>query len=142
MSYAGIVGEGGIRVTAWISEEPADTFVYTYQIENTTSKRAYIQWEVLDIAASGSWNGMQLFVLDPQESREFVLRSKLLPVEVDRQVKVLKEHDDESIAKRALERESGFTASSGKNPTLVFDMGFGATGFLPRKYLDEMRKRD
>lgn len=137
-SYFSVGGDVQFVVEAKVSEnKEAGEFTYWHRITNNGKKEIYVQWEVADKLRTGWWNRMTLIPFKPGESREFVLKSKLLPTQINRPVWGFKKGYDR--ADEALEKDYGFSMSGDKSKVWHKDFGIDATGFIPRKFLKELK---
>lgn len=126
------VGDKKFIISTKLSEDREKSeFVYRYRLTNELRVKAYFQWDILDQATGvlGVWNGYYTIILMPGETKNFVLRSPLLPAFRSARARVLVEDD-------------GF----GGNPMAVEGgvlllrpyMGSDAAGFLPEKWLKDL----
>jgi hypothetical protein len=113
-------------------------FVYWYQMTNDTKHTIRLQWEILDKAVSGSYAMMNLVPLPAGTSRQFILRSKLLPGYADKTVRVFVDTRRKHTVSWQIFKEKG-SASVVKSlpPFLSSTQGFGASGYLPEAYINE-----
>lgn len=133
-SSLSVGGDVQLIVEAKISEsKETGEFTYWHRITNKGKKEIYMQWEIIDRLKAGLWPELVLVSFNPGESREFVLKSKLLPTMVDKPVRGFKKGYDRDD--KELDKDYGFSMSGDKDNVLHVDFGMGATGFIPRKFL-------
>ena len=135
-SYFSVGGAVQFVVEAKLSEnKETGEFTYWHRITNKGKKEVYVQWEVVDKLRTGWWNGMTVIPFKPGESREFVLKSKLLPAMVNKPVRGF----EKGFGQNDKELAEGWDFSMSGDTSGVFHriFGMGANGFIPRRFLKD-----
>ncbi len=125
--------DGEIEAEYKLTEDTAtQEFTYYYRITNRYKKKMFVRWATLDVLF---FNTKTIVPLEPEETREFRLKTKLLPTQRDRSLCIFAVHDwllDYFTKERKLELD-------GNKDLYLNNACMDVRAFIPRKYYIESK---